>query len=261
MRLLVLGLICTALAGGQWIKHPTPGIPRHPDGTPNLEAPAPRTADGLPDVSGLWMAVNGTRYTVNLSADLPAGAVQMLPWAEAEYQRRRDTHSKDDPVGYCNLPGVPQVNAIPYPYKILQNATQITFLYEAIRTFREVFIDGRGFPEEMQPAWLGYSVGRFEGDTLVIETRGQNDKTWIDTGGHPHTEQLVVTERFRRRNFGNMDLEITIDDPGAYRQPWTARYSLRLLPDTEILEYVCTENNKDIEHCQPTLEMSPLLPR
>lgn len=248
MRTLWLGIVCTALAAGQWIKHPTPGIPRNPDGTPNLSAPAPKTADGKPDVSGLWSAVNGIRYTVNLHADLPPDAVQMLPWAEAEYQRRRDTLSKDDPVGYCNLPGVPQVNAIPYPYKILQNSTQITFLYEAVRTFREVFIDGRGFPEDMQPSWLGYSIGRFEGDTLVIETRGQNDKTWVDTGGHPHTEQLVVTERFHRRDFGNMDLEITIDDPGAYRKPWTAKYSLRLLPDTEILEYVCTENNKDIEH-------------
>jgi hypothetical protein len=111
-----------------------------------------------------------------------------------------------------------------------------------------VFVDGRGLPDDMQPAWLGYSVGHWDGGTLVIETAGQNDRTWIDTGGHPHTEQLRVTERFTRRNFGSMDLEITINDPGAYTKPWTAKYSLRLMPDTEILEYVCTENNKDVEH-------------
>lgn len=248
MRTLLLGIACAGLMTGQWLKQPTPGIPRNPDGSPNLTAPAPKTADGKPDISGLWSAVNGFRYTVNLDVDLKPGEVEMLPWAQAEYQRRKDTLGKDDPVGYCNLPGVPQVNAIPYPYKILQNSTQVTFLYEAIRTFREVFIDGRGFPADMQPTWLGYSIGRFEGDTFVIETAGQNDKTWVDTGGHPHTEQLHVTEKFTRRNFGSMDLEITINDPGAYKKPWTARYQLRLMPDTEILEYVCTENNKDVEH-------------
>jgi len=174
--------------------------------------------------------------------------VPMLPWTATEYKRRQDTLSKDDPVGHCNLPGVPQVNAVPYPYKILQSPTQITILYEAIRTFREIFIDGRKFPEDMQPAWLGYSIGHWDGDTLVVETAGQNDKSWLDSGGHPHTEQLRVTEKFRRRNFGTIDLETTIDDPGAYSKPWTVKYELRYMPDTELLEYVCTENNKDVEH-------------
>jgi hypothetical protein len=151
-------------------------------------------------------------------------------------------------VGHCQLPGVPQVNAVPYPYKILQNGTEMTILYEAIRTFREIFIDGRKLPEDMQPSWLGYSVGHWEGDTLVIETAGQNDKSWIDSGGHPHTEQLRVTEKWHRRNFGTIDLETTINDPGAYSKPWTVTYTLTLMPDTELLEYVCNENNKDVEH-------------
>lgn len=247
MRLPVALLLSIPLSA-QWLYHPTAGIPRNPDGSANLNAPAPKTAEGKPDLSGLWRQPNGVKYTVNLTADLKPEDVVMLPWAATEYQRRRDTLSKDDPVGYCNLPGVPQVNAIPYPFKILQSPGQITILYEAIRTFREIFTDGRGFPEEMQPAWLGYSIGRWEGDTLVVETAGQNDKTWLDTSGHPHSEQLRVTEKFRRRNFGTIDLETTIDDPGAYAKPWTVQYELRYLPDTELLEYVCTENNKDIEH-------------
>lgn len=244
MRTLLL-LAITLPLSAQWIKYPTAGIPRNADGTPNLNAPAPKTADGKPDFSGIWRA-DGTKYLRNLAADMDSAP--MLPWAAAEYQRRIDTLGKDDPVGHCNLSGIPQADVIPYPYKILQSGTQITFLYEAVRTFREVFIDGRPFPEDMQPNWLGYSVGHFEGDTLVIETRGQHDKSWIDTGGHPHSEQLRVTEKFRRVNFGRIELEITIDDPGAYTKPWTARYPLVYVPDTELIEYVCTENNKDVEH-------------
>ncbi|MEP7353307.1 MAG: hypothetical protein ABI824_08785 [Acidobacteriota bacterium] len=231
----------------QWLKYPTAGIPRNADGTPNLSAPAPKTADGKPDFAGLWRQANGVKYTVNLAADLKDGA-PLLPAAATEYKRRQDTLSKDDPVGHCNLPGVPQVNAVPYPYKILQNAGQVTILYEAVRTFREIFIDGRPFPPSMNPSWIGYSVGHWDGDVLVVETRGQNDLSWIDSGGHPHTEQLVVTERFHRINLGTIELETTIDDPGAYSKPWTVRYNLTLMPDTELIEYVCTENNKDVEH-------------
>lgn len=253
MRLLVIALLLAVSVQAQWIKHTTPGIPRNPNGTPNLTAPAPRIqggpADGKPDLSGLWQTFQGFKYTVNQAADLkPEDQPQLLPAAAAEYKRRQDTISKDDPVGHCNLPGIPQANVIPYPFKIIQTPGQVTILYEAIRTFREIFTDGRGFPEDMQPNWLGYSIGHWEGDTLVVETAGQNDKTWIDTGGRPHSEQLRVTERFHRRNFGTIDLEVTINDPGAYTKPWTVKYEVRLLPDTELIEYVCTENNKDVEH-------------
>jgi hypothetical protein len=248
MRACLLITLVTLPITAQWLKYPTAGIPRNPDGSPNLNAPAPKTGDGKPDLSGIWRQPNGVKYTINLAADTKPEDVPMLPWAATEYKRRQDTLSKDDPVGHCNLPGVPQVNAVPYPYKILQSSTEITILYEAIRTFREIFIDGRKFPEDMQPAWLGYSIGHWDGDTLVVETAGQNDKTWLDTGGHPHTEQLRVTERFHRRNFGTIDLETTIDDPGAYSKPWTVKYELRYMPDTELLEYLCTENNKDVEH-------------
>jgi hypothetical protein len=241
-------LALTAPAGAQWLNRKTPGIPRTPDGKADLNAPAPKTADGKPDFTGIWRQPNGVKYTVNIAADLKPGDVPMQPWAAAVYKQRQDTLSKDDPVGHCQLPGVPQMNAVPYPYKILQTPTQITILYEAFRTFREIFIDGRELPVDPNPSWMGYSVGHWEGDTLVVESAGFNDKTWIDTGGHPHTDQLHVTERYHRRDFGHIDLQTTINDPGAYTKPWTVNYEIRLMPDTELLEYLCTENNKDVEH-------------
>ncbi len=255
MRTMTSLTLCVLLASfaavpatAQWLNLKSPNIPRHADGTPDMEAPAPKLPDGTPDLTGIWRQPNGVKYTVNLDADLPPGTVQMLPEAAALYKHRRDTLSKDDPVGHCLLPGVPQMNAVPYPYKILQSPSQITILYEAFRTFREIFTDGRALPKDPNPAWFGYSVGHWEGDTLVVETAGLNGKTWVDTGGHPSTEQLHVTERYHRRDFGHIDLETTVDDPGAYVKPWTVKYELRLMPDTELLEYLCTENNKDLEH-------------
>jgi hypothetical protein len=245
---LFVAILLAVTASAQWIKYPTKGIPRNPDGTPNLTAPAPKMPDGTPDLRGIWKQPNGVKYTINLGADLKPDEVPMLPWAAKVYKERQDNKQVDDPVGHCNLPGVPQVEAVPYPYKILQLPGEITILYEAVRTFREIFTDGRAFPEDPNPAWLGYSVGHWDGDTLVVETRGQNDKSWLDSGGHPHTEMLKVTERFHRVDFGHMSLQITIDDPGAYSKPWTVTYPITLVPDTELLEYVCTENNQDVKH-------------
>ena len=248
IRLYLMAALAVASAPAQWLKYPTAGIPRNADGTPNLSAPAPKLPDGTPDMRGIWKQPNGVKYTINLAADSKPGDVVMLPSAAKIYQERQENLQKDDPIGHCNLPGVPQVNAVPYPYKILQVPGEITILYEAVRTFREIFTDGRAFPVDPNPAWLGYSVGHFEGDSLVVETRGQNDKSWLDSGGHPHTEQLRVTERWRRLDFGHITLQTTIDDPGAYAKPWTVTYPLTFVPDTELLEYVCTENNKDVDH-------------
>ena len=246
--LALLLIACAVPAAAQWFNVRNPDIPRHPDGTPNLEAPAPQLAGGTPDLTGIWRQPNGIKYTVNLDADLPPGTVQMTPEGARLYKERQDNLSKDDPVGYCLYPGVPQMNAVPYPYNILQTPGQITILYEAFRTFREIFTDGRAHPQDPNPAWFGYSIGHWEGDTLVVETMGLNGKTWVDTGGHPSTDKLRVTERWRRRDFGHIELETTVDDPGSYLKPWTVKYELRLMPDTELLEYLCTENNKDVEH-------------
>ncbi len=248
MDLRTILLLIAVPASAQWLKMPSPGIPRTPDGKPTLTAPAPKTADAKPDLSGIWQQPNGDTYTINFAADLKPGDVSMTPWAAEIYKQRQDNLSKDDPVGYCQLPGVPQVNAVPYPYKIMQSPGEVVILYEAIRNFREIFTDGRLLPKDPNPTWMGYSVGHWDGDTLVVESSGFNDRTWIDTGGHPHSEALHVTERFLRRDFGHITLQTTIDDPKAYTNPWTVSYELRLLPDTELLEYLCTENNKDMQH-------------
>ncbi len=248
LRTILIAALLASPLPAQWLKAPTAGIPRTADGKPNLTAPTPRTADGKPDLTGLWSQPNGVKYTINLAADLKPGEVSMTPWAAKLYEERQGNLSKDDPVGYCQLPGVPEVNAVPYPYKIFQLPGEIVFLYEAIRNFREIFTDGRPVPPDPNPTWMGYSVGHWDGDTLVVETSGFNDKTWIDTGGHPHSDALHVTERFTRRDFGHITLQTTITDPKAYTKPWTASYEVRLMPDTELLEYLCTENNKDLQH-------------
>lgn len=241
-------LLACAPVYAQWLNYPSKGIPRTAEGKPDLNAPASRAADGKPDLSGIWRQPNGVKYTINLAADLKPGDVSFQPWAAELYSKRQSTLSKDDPVGYCKLPGVPQMTAVPYPYKILQMPGEVVILFEAFATFRQIFTDGRSLPVDPNPSWMGYSVGKWDGDTLVVETAGFNDNTWIDTGGHPHSEELHVTERYRRRDFGHIDLQITINDPKAYTKPWTVSYPLALMPDTELLEYVCNENNKDIQH-------------
>ncbi len=235
-------------ASAQWINYKTDGIPRTPDGKPNLTAPAPKTPDGKPDLSGLWRQPDGVKYTVNIAADLKPGDVPMQPWAAELYKQRQDSLSKDDPVGHCLLPGVPQMNAVPYPYKIFQYPNEIVILYEAFATFRQIFTDGRELPKDPNPTFMGYSVGHWDGDTLVVDSNGFNDTTWIDTGGHPHSDAMRVTERYHRRDFGHIDYTVTIDDPKAYTRPWSVSYRINLMPDTELLEYLCTQNNKDLQH-------------
>lgn len=226
-----------------WINYPTPGIPRHPDGKPNLSAPTPRTPDGRPDLSGLW------RPAATLVGDIsrgmkPGETVPFQPWAEELYKKRRATESKDDPTASCIVGGVPRSDLVPYPFKILTVPGLTVILYEAVHSYRQIFTDGRPLPVDPNPAWFGYSVGRWDGDTFVVETTGFNDNVWLDNFGKPATSALRVTERFRRKNFGQMDVEITIDDPKAYTRPWTVTLPLALQPDTEIIEYMCNENNK-----------------
>ena len=246
MRFALVFLNVLAPVAAQWLNVPSKNIPRTADGKPNLSASAPRQADGHPDLSGIWRQPNGVKYTINLAAD--GLEVPMQPWAAEIYKHRQETLMKDDPVGYCGYPGIPQMEAVPYPYKIMHVPGEVVILYEAFNLHRQIFVDGREPPKDPNPTWMGYSVGRWDGDTLVVDVSGFNDKTWLDSGGHPHTDALHVTERFHRRDFGHMDLLITIDDPKAYTKPWTVGYELRLMPDTELLEYLCAENNKDIPH-------------
>jgi len=251
MRLSSLAAVILAAAvipgpaPAQWLKLPTPGIPRTADGKPDLSAPAPRKADGTPSLGGIWR-VNG-KYLTNVAADLKPGEVPFQPWAEALFKQRQDgSRAKDDPAARC-LPGMPKLNALPYPFKVIETPGVVVMLFEGFTTFRQIFTDGRALPKDPQPSWMGYSVGRWEGDTLVAETIGINETTWMDNSGHPHSDALHLTERFKRRDFGRMDIQMTIDDPKAYTKPWTITEEARVVADSELLEFVC-ENEQDYRH-------------
>ncbi len=242
-RAALVTLLCGSISA-QWLKYPTAGIPRTADGKPDLTAPAPKTADGKPDISGLWMPNGG--YIEDIAKDLKE--VPFQPWAATLYRHRRDTLSKEDPTGWCVPGGVPRSDAVPYPFKILPSGNEMMILYEAVHGYRQIFMDGRALPKDPNPNWLGYSVGHYQDGALVVESAGFVENSWLDNNGHPGTESLHVTERFLRKDFGHMDIQVTIDDPKAYTKPWNVTIPLRLLPDTELLEYICTENNKDLEH-------------
>ena len=237
---MLLSLITASPLAAQWLNYPTPGLPRTPDGKPDFTAPAPRTADGKPDLSGHWR-LNGLGYSFNIFGNQ---RVDMLPWAQAVYAKRAMNFAKDSPETNC-LPSGPRAGLFGMePVKFVQTPGLLLILYEDAPT-RQVFLDGRPLPTDPNPSWMGYSVGHWEGDTLVVETAGYNDRTWLDFAGHPHTEALRVTERFRRMNVGRIQMEMTFDDPKAYAMPWTIGIDVDLMPDTELLENVCNENEKD----------------
>ena len=239
---MILCVLCFSLAA-QWPNHPTPGIPRTPDGKPDLSAPAPRSADGKPDLSGVWLVKNGSFY---LASDLKLE--EMRPWAAALYKQREDNFRKDTDGIACLPPGPKAgVGVGNFPMKIIQTANVVVVLYEYHTIFRQVFTDGRALPEDANPTWMGYSVGHWDGDTLVVTTSGYNDRSSLDLAGHPHTEALRVTERYRRRDAGHIDLQMTLDDPKAYTRSWTLRFQFDLVPDGELIEYIC-ENERDAPH-------------
>jgi hypothetical protein len=225
----------------QWLKYKTPGIPRTADGSPDLKAATPKTADGKPDLSGIWRGDPGG-YGLNVAAELKPSEIQ--PWAETLYKQRLEEQGKDSP-GYRCMPGIgPYVSF--GMFKILQTPSAIAFFSE-FNGSRQVLTDGRPLPNEPNPTWVGYSVGHWDGDTLVVESSGFNDKTWLDAG-HPHSEDLRVTERFHRKDFGRMDLKMTFSDPKIYARPFSIDVELELVPDTELLEYVCNENEQSVKH-------------
>jgi hypothetical protein len=253
LHIVPLAILVTGVPlAAQWLNYRTPGVPRTADGKVNLAAPTPNAPDGKPDLSGVWESAN--QYFNDLGKDLKPGELVMLPWAKNLQAEREARDHRDDPMNRCMPPGVPRINMTtangPHPLKIVQTPMLVVLLYEtsANSTFRQVFLDGRTLPKESQPTWLGYSVGRWERGTLVVDTVGFNGLAWVDTAkGHPQTESAHVTERFTRRDFGHMDIDITIDDPGAYEKPWRADVPLHLLADTDLIETYC-ENEKDYIH-------------
>jgi hypothetical protein len=258
----VVAAIAAALSpslSAQWPLYPLPGVPKGPDGKPNLTASAPRTADGKPDLSGIWMRSEATEKPGAQPAGRPplatfgnAGAgfkegLPFQPWA-AELQRKRTAdHWADNPDAMCFPQGPLQYHLDPQPRKIVQTPGQILIIYESNYGLRTIYMDGRPLPPqgEPQPYWHGYSVGRWEGDTLVVESNNFHDDGWLDTRGSPYTDAAKVTERFRRVNFGRLEIELTLDDPKAYTKPFTLRVEQEIVADgSEMIEFICHENQQ-----------------
>jgi hypothetical protein len=273
-RLVLFAFLFTG-AHAQWINFQAPGTPRTPDGKPNLAAPVPHMADGKPDLSGVWMheltsvaevkrlfgdrfddAIKvdvpgmeiGTqhKYAFNILIDFKPGESPLRPEA-AEIMRRKNLFN--DPSQVCTgIPGIPVADLLSEPIKIVQAPRLTMILYEVGNMHRQIYTDGRELPKEFDlPAYLGYSVGHWDGDTLIVETAGFNDKTPLDTAGHPHSEALRVIERYRRRDFGHLDVDMTFDDPKMYTRPFTIKVPHDLMADSDVFESFC-ENEKDSAH-------------
>jgi hypothetical protein len=240
----VMLLMSAAGLSAQWIRLTLPGIPRTADGKPDLAAPAPKTSEGKPDLTGIWVVASG-KYLANIAVD--GVEVPFRPEAAALYKKRRETNSVGRPTERCLPHSVPDAALVGYPFKIIQTPAQLVILFEPFIDYRQIFTDGRTLPKDPQPTWMGYSVGKWEGDTLVVDSSGFNDQTWLDDGGHPHSDALHVIERFRRIDFGHMELGITVNDTKMYTKPWSVTVPYNLVPDTELIEYVC-ENEKDLVH-------------
>jgi hypothetical protein len=226
----------------QWLNFPTPDIPRATDDKPNLTAPAPHTAGGKPDFSGLWRPATAA-YLWDVIQN-PKDESIFLPAAEALFKKHLSDFRRDSPASHC-LPGGPTTILFPGLHRIMQSPTVVALLYEGGSRYRQIFLDGRQLPRDPNPTWMGYSVGRWDGETLVVETAGFNDRTWLDVVGHPHSEQLRVTERFRRIDFGHIQRQITFDDPQTLTKPLTLSLALIYVPDTEMLEDVCEDRDSD----------------
>jgi hypothetical protein len=246
MTKIALALAASGLflpLAAQWLNYKTPGIPRTADGKPNLSAPAPKMPDGTPDLSGVWEHLNSRTTAYYLDGiDIP-----WQPAAKALFQERTVNNQLENPESRCLPRGVPKADAFDI-HKIVQMPGLVVILYEYQTTFRQIFLDGRELPKDPNPTWMGYSVGHWEGDTLVSESNGFNGKAWLSGQGNPITDALHVTERMHRRDFGHMDIQITIDDPKAYTKPWTVKVNQAIKLDTDLLDFMCADNEKDVPH-------------
>src|SRR6266852_5540342 len=242
-------LVCvlSAPVTAQWINYPSPGIPRLPNGKPNLSAPTPRTPEGKPDLSGIWRGGRAGEYgyDYNVAQNLKPEDVQ--PWAEALRLQRIQDFRKDSPLARCLPVSVPFLNFRGLS-RIVQTPQLVVMLYESPNSpHRTIFMDGRDLPKDPNPTWLGYSIGRWDGNALVVTSIGFNELGWLDVDGNPQTESLKLTERFERKDFGHMALDVTFEDPKVFTKPFTLHMDKLLSPDNEILEDIC-ENEKSGVH-------------
>ena len=283
----LVSLIAAAIAlaalpiAAQWPNYATAGAPRTPDGKVILDAPAPKAPDGHPDLSGIWDlrgpggrggptgpggpgGAKGGPPKGGPPPELPPGTppnasfknvgsgfkegLPMLQWAADLVKARRAENSKDNPDAHCLPLGLMQLHMHPQPRKIIQSPGLIVMLYEAQGGVRQIFTDGRPLPKDVEPWWYGYSVGKWDGDTLVVETTGFREDVWLDIDGSPLTESGKMTERIRRLNYGTLQTDVTIEDPKVYTKPFTVRVTHRLLPDTDLIEFICSENDRSGPH-------------
>jgi hypothetical protein len=247
LALSVLTLMLSATVAAQWFDFKTPGVPRLPDGTVNMSAPAPRTADGKPDLSGVWQAGRAGQYGLDYDVTQNLKPEDVQPWARALRLKRAQDFRKDSPLAHCMPVSVPFLNFRGLS-QIVQTPALIVMLHESPNSpHRTIYMDGRGLPKDPNPTWLGYSVGRWDGDTLVITSIGFNELGWLDVDGNPQTESLKLTERLSRKDFGHLSYELTLDDPKVFVKPFTLHMDKTLAADTDILEDVC-ENEKSGVH-------------
>ena len=258
---LVVVLSATSIpAYAQWLRYPTAGVPRKPDGSPNLAAPAPRTADGKPDLSGMWKPEDNRPCPPDGCADMKVpqefvnigwslnGGLPYQPWAADAVKARMAANGKDDPASRCLPRGVVKGHTTPLFRKIVQVPGLLVVLNEANASYRQIFTDDRALPDDPNPSWNGYSSAKWEGDELVVRTNGFRDGLWLDRTGSPMTDAARMTERYRRANFGALEIELTVDDPKAYTKPWTVPLKQFIVLDTELLDYICLENEKSVKH-------------
>jgi hypothetical protein len=254
-----LALLAPVVVSAQWGLHRDERIPRKTDGTPDLEAPAPRTADGKPDLTGVWQGfgtLGGSAAQTEPDGAVPRAGfadigqymkepLPLRPEYKALADERRAAGGKDNPEAVCLPMGIMQFHTQGAPRKFIQTPDVLVVLYEASMGIRQIFTDGREIPaDDPQPWWYGYSVGHWEDDTLVVVTKGLRDGEWLDIFGTPLTDAATYTERFRRVSYGRLEIDVTVDDPKAYTAPWTVRVNQRIMPEQELLEFVCNENNR-----------------
>ena len=273
VTLLMLTIMASVSPAAQWFNYPSPRAPRTPSGEVDLSAPAPRLANGKPDLSGVWMTaepacvIRGTlsvsellkliprsltcpvrtasfsRQSINIGIDMPGG-LPYQPWLAALVEERTTNQAIDDPHIRCLPDLFLRAYGLPHYLKFVQNPDLLLMLNEYNGVYRQVFTDGRALPDAPNPAWQGYSSATWAGDTLVIDTAGFRDDLWIDWDGSVITEAAKVRERIRRPDFGHLEIEVTVDDPKAYTRPWTVTLRQQFAPDTELIDEICAEGEK-----------------
>ena len=275
---MIKAFLCAAVivfcvsVDAQWLNYRAAGTPVTSDGKVNLSAPAPRTADGKPDLTGVWHIQNNSgnnnRQQASLTPDVNAGPagvggggyaanifrgvkpedVPETPLGAKTRIERTKNGLRLNPTVYCLPMGLPVDNFVAEVVKFVQAPKEIIAMYEVDGTHRQIYLDGRPLPQDPSPSWMGYSTAHWDGDTLVVETEGFNDRTWLDMSGHSHSESLHLTERYHRLDYGHMEVEMTFTDPVMYTRPFSIKFNHRLVPDSDILETVCNENEKDRGH-------------